>query len=45
MGVGGGRIARASGVKDIRRKPTKSTNLGPSGLRETEVPVREAAWD
>jgi hypothetical protein len=38
-GRGRGRIEGARGVKDTIRKPTESTNLGPWGLMETELPV------
>ena len=35
----------ARGAGDTTRKPTESTNLGPLGLTETELPTREPGWD
>lgn len=33
------------GVEDTTRKPAESTNLGPQGLTEAELPIREHAQD
>jgi hypothetical protein len=43
---GGGvedRIEQAGEVKDITIRPTRSINLGPCGLTETEPPIKEHA--
>ena len=37
----GGRIVGVRGVKDTKRRPTDSTNLGPWGLTEARPPTRE----
>ena len=34
----------AGEVKDTRRKPTDSTNLGSSGLTETKLSIKECTW-
>ena len=39
----GDRIEQAEGVKDIKRRPTEPTNLGPWGLTEPGPPTREHA--
>jgi hypothetical protein len=44
-GRGGGKIEVAREVKDITRKPAKSTNLGTYGLADTEPPTRKHAWN
>lgn len=35
------RIEIAGNVKEIARRPAEPTNLGPSGLTDTEPPTRE----
>jgi hypothetical protein len=35
-----GRIVGAGEVNTTKRKPTVSTNIGPQGLTETELPTR-----
>jgi hypothetical protein len=39
------KIEKAGRVKDITRRPTESTNLGPWGLIETEPPTRKPCRD
>jgi hypothetical protein len=39
----GDRIEQAGGAKDITKRPTESTNMGPWGLTETEPPIIEFA--
>ena len=34
---------QAGGIKDTTKKPTESTNLGPWGLTEMELPAKEHA--
>lgn len=42
---GGVRIKGTREVKDATRKPTESTKLGSEGLKATELPTREHAWE
>ena len=37
----GGRIQLAGGIKDMKRRCTESSNLGPWLLTETEPPTKE----
>ena len=39
------RFVGARGVKNVIRKLTEFTNLGSSGLTDTELTTRKPTWD